>query len=189
MVFSANSQGPVRETEGRRLNLINPRGFLENLPREGVSADLSYTITSDRTTTMRSERERAWTRGQSLTSGPRRSATGEGKWADRSGLAPGGASTDRWGPGAERAYAAYFRRSEPLYLGQTIAMGCAKVLQLGDRCCIFAVAKSLETRQTRSSARAGTGLEGPANLLVGLRPREQDRRQDNGGGGCSKRVG
>jgi hypothetical protein len=30
---------------------------------------------------------------------------------------------------------------------------------------------------------AGTGAEGLTNSLVGLRPRDRDRRQENGGGG------
>jgi hypothetical protein len=31
---------------------------------------------------------------------------------------------------------------------------------------------------------AGTGEEGPANSLVGLRSRERDQRRENGGGGA-----
>jgi hypothetical protein len=61
------------------------------------------------------------------------SATGEGKWADQPGLAPGGAGTDRLG--AERADVADIWKSEPLDRGRTVAMGCARLLQLGDRCC------------------------------------------------------
>jgi hypothetical protein len=51
-------------------------------------------------------------------------------------------------------------------------------------------AKSPETGRVqtpghlRSPEMAWTGEEGPANSLVGLRPREQDRRQENGGGGA-----
>jgi hypothetical protein len=35
---------------------------------------------------------------------------------------------------------------------------------------------------------AGTGAEGLTNSLVGLRPRYRDRRQENGGRGCSGRA-
>jgi hypothetical protein len=51
-----------------------------------------------------------------------------------------------------------------------------------------AVAKSPKTRQMASEwglglpVLDGTGEEGPANSLAGLRPQEQDRRRENGGG-------
>jgi hypothetical protein len=36
---------------------------------------------------------------------------------------------------------------------------------------------------------AGTGEEGPVNSLAGLRPRERDRRRENGGGCALGRSG
>jgi hypothetical protein len=85
--------------------------------------------------------------------------TGEGKLADRSGPAPGGACTNRRGLGAERAYVVDFRRSEPLDLGRTVAMGCVEVLQLDDRCFLSAAGKSPETRQTRSLGDLGSSVQ------------------------------
>jgi hypothetical protein len=41
--------------------------------------------------------------GRALTSGPGVLVTGEGERADQLGPTPGGAGTDRRGPGAERA--------------------------------------------------------------------------------------
>ena len=110
------------------------------------------------------------------------SATGEGERADQPSPAPGGTGTDRQGPGAERADATDIRRSEPLDLGRTVAIGRAEVLQLSDRCCAIhsgevtgdgadAIAVGLG-----SPARARTGEEGPANSLAGLQPRERDQR-------------
>jgi hypothetical protein len=49
-------------------------------------------------TEIRSKRERAGARGRALTSGSGRSATGEGRLADQSGPAPGGAGNWRAGP-------------------------------------------------------------------------------------------
>jgi hypothetical protein len=42
-----------------------------------------------------------------------------------------------------------------------------------------AVARSLETRQTRSSGRARTGQEGLANTLAAYRSQERDQKQKN----------
>ena len=98
------------------LNLINLRGFIANLPRErGISRSRPHD--REQMATIRSERERARTRGRALTSEPGWSATGEGEQTDQSGPTPGGTSTDRRGPGPERVGVADFRRSEPLDQG------------------------------------------------------------------------
>jgi hypothetical protein len=46
--LSANSQGPARKMRDDGLNLRNLRGFLANLPSEGVSSDLDCTIANER---------------------------------------------------------------------------------------------------------------------------------------------
>jgi hypothetical protein len=59
------------------------------------------------------------------------------------------------------------------------------VLQIGDRRCSLCGSKvtgdgeDTVARGLGSPVRAGTGEEGPANSLAGLRPLEQDRRREN----------
>jgi hypothetical protein len=59
------------------------------------------------------------------------------------------------------------------------------VLQIGDRRCslcgseVTGDGEDTVARGLGSPVRAGTGEEGPANSLAGLRPLEQDRRREN----------
>jgi hypothetical protein len=131
---------------------------------------------------------RAQARGGALISGLGVLATREGEWADQSGPALGGASNDRWGLGVERADVADICRSEPLDRGRTVAMRCTAFYSSVTDVSLSAEARSPETAQTQSPGglgspvRAGMGEEGLANSLAGLRPRERDRRQENGEG-------
>jgi hypothetical protein len=68
-------------------------------------------------------------------------------------------------------------------------------LRLGDRRCsliggeVTGDEANVATGGLGSPARAGTGEEGLANSLAGLRPREWDPRRENGRGRCSGQVG
>jgi hypothetical protein len=127
--------------------------FLTKRPHEGVSTDLDRAITDQWTELDLGERAHVrastdkWARDVSDCGGRR---------ADQPGPAPGGTDTDRWGPGEERVNATDIRRSEPLDLGWTVAMGCTGFCSLVIGIALSAAAKSSETRQTWSPGDLGS---------------------------------
>jgi hypothetical protein len=105
---------------------------------------------------IKSKRQRARARERELTSGPRMSATGEGERANQLGPVPGGAGTDRQGPGAEYADTSDIRRSDPLDRGRTIAMGCAGFYSSVTGVTHYTVARLWEEKQTQSLGGLGS---------------------------------